>query len=92
MLLLATGWVARAWKLPVALSAIVALLAAFGHYCEARDVWLATHQMPPSPTSMSAGRSRCRSRCSSFFFFAATVATAAVRPCSGACSSSASSW
>ncbi len=44
-LLLATGWVARKWKLPVALSALVALVAA-ADYFEAREVWLAARQIP----------------------------------------------
>ncbi len=45
LLLLATGWVSRAWKLPVALSAIVALVAAIDYF-EAREVWLAAKQVP----------------------------------------------
>lgn len=45
LLLLALGWVSRAWKLPVALSAIVAVVA-FADYYEAREVWLATQHVP----------------------------------------------
>jgi bacteriorhodopsin len=45
LLLLATGWVGRAWKLPVALAAIVALVAAVDYF-EAREVWLAAKQAP----------------------------------------------
>lgn len=45
LLLLGTGWVARKWKLPVALAAVVTLIASL-HYFQAREVWLATGQMP----------------------------------------------
>ncbi len=43
--LLGTGWVAKKWKLPVALSAIVTLVASL-HYFQAREVWLASGQLP----------------------------------------------
>lgn len=45
LLLLGTGWVARKWKLPVALAGIVTLIAAV-HYCQAMIVWLHMAQMP----------------------------------------------
>ena len=46
LLLLGTGWVARRWKLPVALAGLIALIAVL-HYAEARNIWQATHgQMP----------------------------------------------
>jgi len=45
LLLLATGWVGRRWKLPLALSALVTLTAAAGYY-DARAVWLAAKTMP----------------------------------------------
>jgi bacteriorhodopsin len=45
LLLLATGWVSRSWKLPIGLSAIVAIVAA-AEYFEAREVWLAAKQVP----------------------------------------------
>jgi sensory rhodopsin len=45
LLLLATGWVSYRWKLPVALSALVGIVAAVS-YWDAREVWLATKQMP----------------------------------------------
>jgi len=45
LLFLGTGWVARRWKLPVALAGIVALLST-AYYLEARAVWLAASQMP----------------------------------------------
>jgi hypothetical protein len=45
LLLLATGWVGRLWKLPVALAAIVTLVAAVDYF-EAREVWLAVKQAP----------------------------------------------
>ena len=45
LLFLGSGWVARKWKLPVALAGIVTLLAAL-HYFQAREVWLASGHMP----------------------------------------------
>lgn len=45
LLLLATAWVSGRWKLPVALSALVTLVAAV-NYNDAREVWLATQQIP----------------------------------------------
>jgi bacteriorhodopsin len=45
LLFLGTGWVARQWKLPVALAGLVALIAA-AYYFEAREVWLAAKQAP----------------------------------------------
>lgn len=45
LLLLGTAWVAKKWKLPVALVAIATLVAAL-HYFQAREVWLATGHMP----------------------------------------------
>ena len=44
-LLLSTGWVARSWKLPVAMAAVVTLVAAVAYF-EAREVWFATKQVP----------------------------------------------
>ena len=73
LLLLATGWVARAWKLPVALSAIVGLLAALDYF-EAREVWLATHQAPVSYQYVG-WTVTMPLQVLSFFFFAGTVAT-----------------
>ncbi len=43
--LLGTGWVARKWKLAVALAAVVTLVSTL-HYWQAREVWLAAGQMP----------------------------------------------
>ncbi|MET1026710.1 MAG: bacteriorhodopsin, partial [Dongiaceae bacterium] len=45
LLFLGTGWVARKWKLPVALAGLVALIAC-AYYFQAREVWLAAGQMP----------------------------------------------
>jgi sensory rhodopsin len=45
LLLLATGWVGRSWKLPVALAAVVTLVSAVDYF-EAREVWLAVKQAP----------------------------------------------
>jgi sensory rhodopsin len=45
LLFLGTGWVAKKWKLPVALAGIVALMAT-AYYFQAREVWLAARQMP----------------------------------------------
>lgn len=45
LLLLATGWVADKWKLPLSLCALVTLVGAAGYY-EARAVWLASQQIP----------------------------------------------
>jgi bacteriorhodopsin len=45
LLFLGTGWVGRQWKLPVALSGVVALVAAI-FYFEVRDVWLSAKQVP----------------------------------------------
>lgn len=45
LLLLGTGWVAKRWKLPVALAALAAIAAA-AYYLQARELWLATGQMP----------------------------------------------
>jgi len=45
LLFLGTGWVAKKWKLPVALAGLVALLAA-AHYYQALGVWLHAAQMP----------------------------------------------
>ncbi|MCW6509001.1 bacteriorhodopsin [Lichenifustis flavocetrariae] len=73
LLLLATGWVARAWKLPVALSAVVALVAAFGTL-QARDVWLATHQIPISYQYVGWAVTMPL-QVLTFFFFVATLAT-----------------
>jgi sensory rhodopsin len=44
LLLAGTAWVARRWKLVVALGGIASLAAA-GHYLIATDVWLATGKM-----------------------------------------------
>ena len=46
LLLLGTVWVARKWKLPVALAAMVTLVSAL-HYFEAGQIWQASGQMPP---------------------------------------------
>ncbi len=43
--LLGTGWVARKWKLPVALAAIVTFVATL-YYYQSREVWMAAGQMP----------------------------------------------
>ncbi|MBZ0227765.1 MAG: bacteriorhodopsin [Bauldia sp.] len=45
LLLLATGWVGRRWKLPLALCALVTLTGA-ASYFDARGVWLATRDIP----------------------------------------------
>jgi len=45
LLLLGTGWIAKKWKLPVALAAIVTLVASL-YYFQAREVWLAFGHMP----------------------------------------------
>src|SRR5690606_18180068 len=45
LLLLATGWVAGRWKLPVALCALVTLIGAAGAY-DARAVWLGAKDLP----------------------------------------------
>ena len=44
LLLAATAWVPRRWKLPLALSGIVTLVSA-AHYLIATNVWLATNEM-----------------------------------------------
>ena len=72
LLLLATGWVARAWKLPVALSAIVGLLAAMGTF-DAREVWLASHQLPISYQYVG-WTITMPIQVVTFFFFVASVA------------------
>lgn len=45
LLFLGTGWVARKWKLPVALAGLVTLVSAL-HYLEAGAIWQASGQMP----------------------------------------------
>lgn len=45
LLLLGTGWVAKKWKLPVALAAIITLVATL-YYFQAREVWLVSGHMP----------------------------------------------
>lgn len=45
LFLLATGWVAARWKLPVALCALVTLVGAISYF-DARAVWLATKDIP----------------------------------------------
>jgi sensory rhodopsin len=45
LFLLATGWVEKRWKLPVALCALVTLTGALS-YLDARAVWLATKDIP----------------------------------------------
>lgn len=45
LLLLATGWVAARWKLPLALCALVTLVGAMS-YWDARAVWLQDGQIP----------------------------------------------
>lgn len=45
LLLLGTGWVTRGWKIPVALAAVALGVSAFG-VLEARQVWLATGEVP----------------------------------------------
>lgn len=45
LLLMGTAWVGRAWRLPVALCAIAALIG-IGSVYEARDAWLAGHGVP----------------------------------------------
>ncbi len=45
LLFLGSGWVAKKWKLPVALVGIVALIAA-GYYVLASYIWLGTGHMP----------------------------------------------
>ncbi|MCI5075877.1 bacteriorhodopsin [Oricola sp.] len=45
LLLLATGWVGRAWKLPVALCALAALVGV-GAVFEAREAWAASQSVP----------------------------------------------
>jgi bacteriorhodopsin len=44
-LFLGTGWVARKWKVPVALAGVMAFLAA-AYYLQVREVWLATSHVP----------------------------------------------
>jgi sensory rhodopsin len=45
LLLIGTGWVRGGWKLPVALCAVAALVGVLATF-EARNVWLATGQVP----------------------------------------------
>ncbi|MBX6321363.1 MAG: bacteriorhodopsin [Rhodospirillaceae bacterium] len=45
LLLLGTAWVSRRWKLPVALAAVVTLVAA-ALYFQMRQVWLQSGQVP----------------------------------------------
>ncbi|MCB1462241.1 MAG: bacteriorhodopsin [Nitratireductor sp.] len=45
LLLLGTGWVARNWKLPVALCALASLVGVGAMY-EAREAWSAGHAVP----------------------------------------------
>ncbi len=45
LFLLATGWVEKRWKLPVALCALVTLVGALSYF-DARAVWLATKDIP----------------------------------------------
>jgi sensory rhodopsin len=72
LLLLATGWVGRLWKLPVALAAIVMLVAA-ADYFEAREVWLAVKQVPII-YQYSAWMITIPVQVLALYFFVATVA------------------
>ena len=72
LLLLATGWVGRVWKLPVALAA-VAMLVAAANYFEAREVWLAVKQAPII-YQYSAWMITIPVQVLSLYFFVATVA------------------
>lgn len=45
LLIMGTAWVSRKWKLPVALSGIVTLVAAI-HYFYVNNIWLESGQMP----------------------------------------------
>ena len=45
LFLLATGWVAQRWKLPMALCALVTLVGAVSYF-DARVAWLSTQEIP----------------------------------------------
>ena len=72
LLLLATGWVGRVWKLPVALASVVTLVAA-ADYFEAREVWLAAKQAPII-YQYSAWMITIPVQVLALYFFVATVA------------------
>jgi bacteriorhodopsin len=45
LLLLGTGWVAKRWKLPVALAALASIIAT-AYYLQARELWSAAGELP----------------------------------------------